>query len=469
MRKHLLSLCAALVLLAAITPAHATAGSAQDPLVSKSYVQTWADQLVSALVSNTNALVQAFENRVFGAEVVPQWNPEQTLAVNSTVTLQPGAGITLLSGGARVEIAKGSFVNVSVGGTAINGRLRQYERYILCEDSSATVTVTAAAKLAIEGSYTVRTADGVTLTPAPTATPSPVPSVTPTPVPTVAPTATPTPTPTAAPTPTPTPAPTKVPTPTPVVIIVQPTPEIIYVTVTPEPTATPGPTVTPTVAPAVSPEATVRPTAQTTVTANTANKPVSFKDVSTDAWFYEELQAVAKADLIPDYLNREFGPTEEVTLAEAVAMAARLHQYLNEEEVTLKDYWFPLWRYKTYRDYAIEAGIIGESYKEYSRREWRSAVSRSRLVEIFYGILPAEDYEAINEIPDNSIPDVKDFSAGADTIYTLYRAGVLTGYLDKPGIDDHTFRGYEDILRNETVTILARILDETFRIEFSME
>lgn len=493
MKKQLISLILTpLVLLVLSTGAHAYAGSAEDPLISKSFVLQWANNLLNDLVEQTQLLIQSFEER-YSAETISSDLPEKhyALADGSTVQMYEGASITVTSGTAKVSIGKGEFVNVTVGGTAIDGRLLPGHLYIVCTDGEALVTATSSAEFVIEGQFTVKKADGTVatatpsptpvVTPTPTATPTPTPVVTPTPTPVVTPTAAPavTPSPTPVITPSPTPAATPSPTPavttTPEVSYSEPTPIVIYIPVTPSPTpelkatASPEPTVAVEPVVTVTPEVSVAPTVSPTPTAAPVSTDISFKDVSTQAWFYQDLRACVRMGLLNGVSKTEFEPSGELTLAQAITLTSRMHQLYETDEITLKNHWFGRKWYKTYVKYAVENELVDDAYKKYSRKEMNTPITRGELVELLYAALPEEEYEVINDIADNEIPDVKHFSDGAEAIYAMYRAGILTGYTDTPGVNDHTFKAHETVNRSEAAVIAARMMESTRRVEFTME
>ena len=487
MKKLITLLLIAVVLLTCSTTALAYAGSAEDPLISKSFAQSWANSLLGDLLEQARVLMQSFEERFTvktADDTVPQ--KQYALAEGSVIRMYEGASITVTEGTAKVEIISGEFVNVTVGGAAINGRLLPGHLYIVCESGEAVVTATAPARFNIEGRFSVTAADGTV----PTATPSPTPVVTPTPTPVVTPTptpvATPSPTPVVTPSPTPvvTPTPTPVVTPTPVIIVIEATPVIVYIPVTPSPapiipstptptpsaSATPKPTASPAPTVSVSPEVTATPSVVITVEPSVnVTGTLSFKDVSSQAWFYNDLRYCIRMGLIDGISKKEFAPSDALTRGQAISIIARLHQLQEEQSITLKNHWFgPKW-YKTYVSYAVENDLLDESYKKLSRKEMKASVTRGEFAELLYTVLPVSEDEVLNNIPDNAIPDVKAFSDHAEAIYALYRAGVLVGYTDTPGVKDHTFKAHETVIRSEAAVLTARMADASRRMEFTIE
>ena len=179
-----------------------------------------------------------------------------------------------------------------------------------------------------------------------------------------------------------------------------------------------------------------------------------FKDVNRSDWFYDEVRDAWKNGLIDGVTATEFQPYKNLTVAEAIKLAAVLHQKDNEGKVTLTN-GTKNW-YDTYVDYAVKNGVIDAKYQKYTRAQMDAAVTRAEFVAIFYGAM--DNYTAKNTVADNAIPDVKTGDYAAKEIYTFYRAGICIGN-DKLG----TFLPKNVIKRCEVATILTRMYDTTAR------
>ena len=84
--------------------------------------------------------------------------------------------------------------------------------------------------------------------------------------------------------------------------------------------------------------------------------------------------------------------------------------------------------------------------------------TRREFVHILHGAL--DEYDAINSIGENAIPDVKTGDAYAAEIYDFYRAGILTG-----SNAQGTFHPESSIKRSEVAAILIRMYDPSMRLE----
>lgn len=155
--KRIAALLAAVLLLAGVSAALGTAGSPEDPLLTKSYVD---GDFVQSVLSDakkafafTLGLLKAPEDdgsvKSTGAHSV------KSVSAGSTAQLELGDSLTLLSGKAEVEILSGALVNVTVGGEASSGKLSVGHRYLACEDANALVFFTEASTIAVDGSVTL--------------------------------------------------------------------------------------------------------------------------------------------------------------------------------------------------------------------------------------------------------------------------------------------------------------------------
>ena len=174
-----------------------------------------------------------------------------------------------------------------------------------------------------------------------------------------------------------------------------------------------------------------------------------FSDVSSNDWFYQSVVTAYETGLVKGSSETTFNPKSNITVAETIALAARLHNIYNggNGEFIQGSPW-----YQVYVDYATEHKILRETYKNYNAK-----ISRVNFAFILENALPDDALTAINAIEKGTLPDVKD-DYKADSVYTLYRAGVLTGN-DEFG----TFNPDSTITRAEVAAIITRMADKTQR------
>ena len=184
-----------------------------------------------------------------------------------------------------------------------------------------------------------------------------------------------------------------------------------------------------------------------------------FVDVPVSAWYADAVRDAWANGLIDGVNATHFEPDGSLTVAQAIKLAAALHQRIENGTVTLKN--GSPW-YRSYLEYAVEHGVIEESYLGYSAAALNAPVQRAEFAHILYGA--AKPYAAINEIGANALPDVKTGDRYADEIYALYRAGVLNGS-DRSG----TFYPTSLIRRSEAAAILIRAFDEEARKTLTLQ
>lgn len=176
-----------------------------------------------------------------------------------------------------------------------------------------------------------------------------------------------------------------------------------------------------------------------------------FDDVKTSDWYHNDVENAHRMGLINGKSNNRYGANENMTYAEAIKLAACMHQLYETGEITLTN-GSGTW-YQPYVDYAADNGI------PWNCKNYNAQISRRDYVYIFYYALPESDYEEINDI--DSIPDVKHGDKYSDEIYAFYRAGILSGS-DSKG----TFNPRSTIKRSEVAAILSRMMDRSARKEF---
>ena len=169
-----------------------------------------------------------------------------------------------------------------------------------------------------------------------------------------------------------------------------------------------------------------------------------FRDVSARAWYAESVAQAYSYGLIQGRNATAFDPGGNLTVAECVTLAARLHStYLNDGMVFKQgNPW-----YRVYADYALENGVLKKEQSNYTKK-----ITRAAFAEILSNALPDAQLPEINDVPEGSIPDVTKKLAQHDAVYKLYRAGILTGS-DQFG----TFLPSSQIKRSEAAAILIRM------------
>lgn len=329
----------------------ATAGTSSDPLVTKSYALDWATGIIEGGLSSVETSLQSFYDIAL-ANSLKYLSSGITaesifLTDGASLSLSTGASLVMIDGTATFAVNSGELVNVTTGVSVADGELLVNNRYIVCENSSVTVTVSGTATFIVDGAYTKTLGSS------------------------------------------------------------------------------------------------------------------AFTDVATTDWFYTDVYKAVSLGLVNGMTDTTYEPYGNLTYAQTIKLAACMHELYNTGAVTLTgdgEFW-----YVDYVDYALENGII-----ETEPTDYNAYINRAEFVHIFYNSLPTEAFAEINDIADGKIPDVSMGDDYAVEIYTLYRAGILTGYSNSTAYADNAFGASTNIVRSELATIIVRMMDESARKTFSI-
>lgn len=181
----------------------------------------------------------------------------------------------------------------------------------------------------------------------------------------------------------------------------------------------------------------------------------AFSDVPSNAWYAQDVAAAEKYGILQGTGNGRFSPDGNLTLAQAITMAARTYAY--ERGETIPKTGGSTW-YSDFLQYASDKGIcaIGEFGAAYD-----NFCNRLTMAKLFARVVPESTATQRNDV--TTLPDVQSASEN-QAVFTLYQLGILTGS-DKYG----TFHPYQYIKRSETAAILNRVLDPDTRKSFILE
>lgn len=185
-----------------------------------------------------------------------------------------------------------------------------------------------------------------------------------------------------------------------------------------------------------------------------------FTDVPAGEWYAASVADAFELGLMKGNGETTFNPHGDVTVAEAVTMACRIHAIFT----TGSDSAIPTetqfaW-YQPYLDYAWEKGIYDANAEGIDVNQ---KATRAQCARIFAKALPREALSAVNEIADGKIPDVPMSAPYAGAVYQLYRAGILSG-----GDAQGTFSPDSFITRKEAAAILSRMAESNARRSFAL-
>ncbi len=172
--------------------------------------------------------------------------------------------------------------------------------------------------------------------------------------------------------------------------------------------------------------------------------PGQFADVPAEQWYASSVSSAYELGFMKGSSATIFGPEGNMTVAEAVTIAARVNDAYHEKNTTF-DQSGANW-YDCYVKYATDNGIITEKqFDSYDR-----LITRAEMAVVFAKAVPADFLTAKNNVTE--IPDMPSTNKGFDEVLALYNAGVVMGN-DEFG----TFKPNNNIIRAEAAAIINRI------------
>lgn len=181
-----------------------------------------------------------------------------------------------------------------------------------------------------------------------------------------------------------------------------------------------------------------------------------FTDVASSAWYNQKVGTAYEYGLMTGSSASTFNPNGNISVAEAITTACQLHStyYSDNYQFQATTPW-----YQTYVNYALSNGIITTGYSNYT-----VPITRAEFAVILANTFPSEALTAINNVETGAIPDVPTGSNYYNAVYSLYRAGIISGS-DSKG----TFYPNSNITRAEAATILSNMVDTNSRARFSLQ
>ena len=149
MKKTIIALLLVLAMLPSLG-VHA-AGTAKDPLISLSYLEgTFIPEMYSALKAVVSKTVEeALSRRVSTPAMM-----EKEAGEGANIFLTEGQSFILLSGSASMEL-NGAVVDATMGEEVADGEVLTSHRYIVCEKSTVTLSVSEDARFLLPSSASV--------------------------------------------------------------------------------------------------------------------------------------------------------------------------------------------------------------------------------------------------------------------------------------------------------------------------
>ena len=179
------------------------------------------------------------------------------------------------------------------------------------------------------------------------------------------------------------------------------------------------------------------------------NNGLSFTDMDYTHWGYYYVADCVENGIMKGTSDTTFSPDSSISVAQIITIAVRIAGLKIESS---GENW-----YDGAVNAAIKSGIITEGQFDSFTRE----ATRAEVAGMLGIVKPESFYKAKNNV--YSICDVNDTTPYSGEIYKLYRAGILTG-----SGSNASFEPYKNITRAETAALVARLLDENQRRNFTV-
>ncbi len=176
-----------------------------------------------------------------------------------------------------------------------------------------------------------------------------------------------------------------------------------------------------------------------------ASVKLPFADVAENAWYASSVKAVYSLGLFSGTSADTFNPQGNLTVAQAIALAARTYANANNETVPAANAG-EAWYQGAY-DYCVANGIIDA--KTWTADKLNANATRYEMASILNGAADESVLVATKDV--DSVIDVPADSEYADIVLTWYRAGIVSG------TSTGAFEGDRTITRAEVAKILCNL------------
>ena len=176
-----------------------------------------------------------------------------------------------------------------------------------------------------------------------------------------------------------------------------------------------------------------------------------FNDISSSDWFSAGVQTAYELGLMSGESDKKFNPKGNLTIAQTIAIASRLHSIYNTgslSAVPKTDVW-----YEGVVQYAKDNNIINSG--DFSKSDMNKPATRGQVAYIISKSLPQSELESINN--DLTFSDVS--GKYEDSINLLAKSGVVAGK------SEGKFSPSDKVTRAEASVIISRLVKPSERVK----
>ena len=180
-----------------------------------------------------------------------------------------------------------------------------------------------------------------------------------------------------------------------------------------------------------------------------------FNDISSSDWFSAGVQTAYELGLMSGEADKKFNPKGNLTIAQTIAIASRLHSIYNTgslSAVPKTDVW-----YEGVVQYAKDNNIIKDG--DFSKSDMNKPATRGQVAYILSKSLPQSELENINN--DLKFKDVS--GKYEDSINLLAKSGVVAGK------SEGKFKPNDKVTRAEASVIISRLVKPSERVKVQVK
>lgn len=176
-----------------------------------------------------------------------------------------------------------------------------------------------------------------------------------------------------------------------------------------------------------------------------------FYDINVSDWFSAGVQTAYELGLMSGEADKKFNPKGNLTIAQTIAIASRLHSIYNTgslSAVPKTDVW-----YEGVVQYAKDNNIVKDG--DFSKSDMNKPATRGQVAYILSKSLPQSELESINN--DLTFSDVS--GKYEDSINLLAKSGVVAGK------SEGKFSPSDKVTRAEASVIISRLVKPSERVK----
>ena len=174
----------------------------------------------------------------------------------------------------------------------------------------------------------------------------------------------------------------------------------------------------------------------------------TFSDLSSNRWSYGSIKVSYDKGILLGFPDGTFKPTQNVTWAQAITIAARMHSVYYGNALNMESQRGDSW-YSPYYRYCSAHKLLPSSCPK-GTALGSASIQRYDIAYIFSRTIDAEDMPAISDLAITDRASIPSYYLSS--VKQMYSAGVLAGFTD------NSFRGSSYATREQIAAVISRLV-----------